>query len=886
MDAASGADVAALAKVVARQRAELERLRDATATAAVLERAKGALMATAGCTPDAAEAELTRRAESGGRSLLEECWLALGVLGPTPTQVTASQVTASQVAAPQVPTSPLAASQSAPSQKTGSQTGVPRTGAAQADAVRNPPAQTDPAQTDPARTTPDAQASTPQASPTRTASPTRSTTPAPPPSPPPPPPTHADAPRKLPAGPLPGPDAVRAGDLADVLGQLGRDLVRVRSAGELAGCLLTHLAPETGADTVMLYERLSEGGAELLGYAGVEATVAAQWQRMPPLSGVAPLDVLRTGEPRWLEDRDQDRERCPLIGDPPERWGSRAWLPVPVDGPAPVALGVLRHRNGVFTARERELLRAVARLCAGRLRAFDLPVQRVGEEEPGTVQAVLDALPGAAILLTPLRGPSGAVEDYRITAASPGAVDVFGRTGREMVGAHILESYPSVAGEPLWDGYLRALTRKVPFESEPFAYQDEVGGVPLFATYSVRAAPLADGLLVTWSRHEPEEVQEQRLADVQRLGNLGWATWNLVTGEIAWSPQAYGILGLDPARGPLPLERLPDLAVERDAGALGQAIGELVHRARPFDAPFRIEAPEGVRHLRIVAEAVTEPDGTPADVHGFVQDLTAQRSAELALVESERAMLLQRGILHAERALAARLQDALLPLPSKPVTLAGLRVEVAYLPAQSGIHVGGDWFSTVQLPDEAALFVVGDVAGHGIGAVATMAQLRFTTKGMVSTGSSLTGALARLNTLLLHSPDGRSTATMVLARYEPATGVLSWAQAGHPPPLLLRGERVHYLGRPHGMLLGATADPVYESARVRLESGDRLLLFTDGLMERPREGIDAGFSRLAEAVRAQGRVGEALLESLLATMLADERRDDVCVVDIRMPETP
>ncbi|MGQ4420151.1 PP2C family protein-serine/threonine phosphatase, partial [Streptomyces sp. SAS_269] len=240
-------------------------------------------------------------------------------------------------------------------------------------------------------------------------------------------------------------------------------------------------------------------------------------------------------------------------------------------------------------------------------------------------------------------------------------------------------------------------------------------------------------------------------------------------------------------------------------------------------------------------------------------------------------------VLQAERALATRLQHALLPLPSKPVQLAGLRIEVAYLPAQSGVHVGGDWFSAIELPEEAALLVVGDVAGHGVGAVATMAQLRFTAKGMVSTGSSLTGALARLNQLLLQSRDARSTATMVLARYEHATRVLSWTQAGHPPPLLVRDGEVHYLDRPRGMLLGASTTPVYESAEIRLEPGDRLLLYTDGLVERPGEGLDAGLARMAEAVLAHECGADGSLEALLAAMLPGERRDDVCVLDIRMP---
>lgn len=778
MDRGNSADVAALAKVVARQRAEMERLRDLAATSAVLERAKGVLMAVTSCTPDAAHQELVQRAKDGNRTLLEQCWITLGALPPR-----------------------------------------------QQPATTSAPATVSSWESVPAGTT----------------------------------------------------------DLTDVLGHIGRDLLRVGSPHELTGCLLDHLASEAAVDAVMLYERLPEGGLGLIGYAGIDPTLAAQWRQLPPVTSVAALDALESGEPRWLENIALDRARYLLIGDPPERWLTRAWLPVPSGDTAYAALGVLRRRGEPFTDRERELLRAVARLCAGRLRAFDSPRGGVPADVSQTVQAVFDALPGAAILLTPLRAPSGEVEDYVIEAATPEAVDVFGRTGRDMVGRRVLESYPSVAGEPLWRGYLQALETGVPFEGEPFAYQDVVGEVPVTATYTVRAAPLGERLVVTWLRHDPVERQEQRLADVQRLGNLGWANWNLITQETSWASQTYAVLGLHPGQRPVRLEELPDLALPEDTGPLAHAIAELVSHGLPFDVPFRVETPEGVRHLRMVAEAVMAPDGAPVEVHGFVQDLTAQRSAELALVESERAMLLQRGILQAERALAARLQHALLPLPSKPVRLAGLRIEVAYLPAQAGIHVGGDWFSAIELPDYDALFVVGDVAGHGIDAVATMAQLRFTAKGMVSTGSSLTGALARLNQLLLHSRDSQITATMVLARYNPEQQVLAWAQAGHPPPLLVRRGEVRFLDRPGGMLLGATASPAYESRELRLEPGDRLLLYTDGLVERPGEGLDAGFARLAEAVRAHGRGESGSLDALLAAMLADERRDDVCVLDIRMP---
>lgn len=797
--AGTAPDMAALAKVVARQRAEMDRLRDQAATSAVLERAKGAIMALTGCTPDAAGEDLLQRAKAGERTLLEECWITLGSLPPLGT-TTESRV-GDEVSLPAIP------------------------GPAGPRSVR------------------------PAAVPARR-------------------------------------ESCELDDGFTVLGRLGKALVHVATPQDLAVCLLEELSADVHADALLLFRSLPAGGLELIGHAGIDATLAAQWARVPPLSGIAALEALRAREPRWLEDFATDRKRHLLIGDPPERWLSRAWLPVPADDEAEVCLGILRTRSGPFSPQARHLLRAVVRLCAGWLRSFGTRSEHSAAASAAAAQPVFDSLPGSAMLLTPLRGPSGEIEDYRIDAATEEAVDVVGRTGRQLLGRRILECFPSMADEAVWHGCLRTLTTGEPFEGEPFAYQEVVDGAPELSTYAVHAARLGAALVVTWVRHDSSDRQEQRLADVQRLGNLGWANWNLITGEGSWSSQTFLVMDRDPALGPVRLADLPALALPEDAPVLATAVRELVRSGLQFDVPFRIRAGDEVRHLRMVAEVVTDTEDEPVEVHGFVQDLTAQRSAELALVESEQAIVTQHGVLHAERTLAARLQHALLPLPTRPVRLAGLRVEVAYLPAQSGIHVGGDWFSAIELPDGDALFVVGDVAGHGIDAVATMAQLRFTAKGMVITGSSLTGALARLNTLLLHSRDSHGTATMVLARYDPGEHCLVWAQAGHPPPLLVRGGEVRYLDRPFGMLLGACSDPDFQEARCLLEPGDRVLLYTDGLVERPSEGIDHGLDRLAAAVAAHPTDEPGSLAPLLASLLAGERRDDVCVVDIRVPSGP
>lgn len=785
-------DVVQLARVVARLRAENERLEHLASTAAVLERAKGALMARSGCSAPAAYQELTRRASSGGRTLMEECWRVLGDMGRD-------------------------------------RTGTEETGCL----PDGDPEDCDGSVFDPSR--------------------------------------YVRPKMPKPRGrETPGPAVLRA---------LGEGLAGVTDAQELAGRLLDHLAgPPAGADALMIFVRNADGALELGGHAGVGATLAAQWRHVPPGVGVTALDVIRSGEAIWLEDGERD-------GSPGGQWPTRAWLPVVTDGTVTAALGVLRAADEPFGPDGRALLEEAARLCAGSLRTCAPPPPQPADRTARLVQPVLDALPGAAVLLTPVRSATGEIEDFRIDAAAPQSVDVAGRRGRQLVGLRVLECYPTMAGTEAWHGYLETLRTGRPYACAPFPYEEVAPGVRRLSTFSVRVAKLGDGLVVTWACHDGATRQRELLGDVQRLGNLGWADWNLVTDTITWSQQVYAILDRDPAEGPLALEELPRHLVPEDLPAFGRAIGGLLGAGTPVDHPFRITTRSGVRHLRVVAEAILDAQDTPVEVHGFVQDITAQRLAELALMETQQAVLAQRTVLQAERTVAARLQQALLPLPGQSLNLADLRVDVVYLPSHDDLNVGGDWYSALELPDGGVLFAVGDVAGHGIDAVAAMAQLRFTAKGMVFTGSSLTDALRRLNTLLLHAPDGHhATATMVLGRYDPASRCLTWAQAGHPPPLLVRRGGAEFLEPPDGVLLGATAEPVYGRAECRIEPGDHLLLYTDGLVERAGELLDDGLGRLAESARRElGGERSGSLDTVLARLLPKEQRDDVCLLDVHLP---
>ncbi|MCU7820286.1 SpoIIE family protein phosphatase [Kitasatospora sp. DSM 101779] len=498
------------------------------------------------------------------------------------------------------------------------------------------------------------------------------------------------------------------------------------------------------------------------------------------------------------------------------------------------------------------------------------------------IQEMLDALPGSVIFLLPVLDTTGEVADFRITAASPEAVDIGTRRGRDLVGLSVLETYPTVAGTALWHGYLQALTTGVRYEGEPFEYEEVLAGIPRVSRFAVRAAPCRSGLIVSWVRLDSGEREQRRLTTMQRLGNMGWADWDLVRDVITWSDEAYAIFGRDRSLGPMTLEELPAHVVAEDLPALGETVQHLLGDGKPVDHTFRITTPAGeIRHVRIVAEAEADAHGHPVEVHGFFQDRTAAKNAEQQLLDQERTALVQRGLLAAERDLADQLKHALLPPPQRSMRLAGLTVDVAYQPLQEGLNLGGDWYSAIELPDGSALLVIGDVAGHGLDAVATMAQLRFTAKGMAITGMPLVTILDRLNTLLRHTPERDfSTATMVMARYEPTDQRLTWVQAGHLPPLLIRQGRAHYLPTPHGVLLGATTTPTYQSATLRLRPGDHLLLYTDGLIEEPGQIIDEGLDRLARTA-ARCVANAHALDSILGALVTPEgRRDDICVLHI------
>jgi serine phosphatase RsbU (regulator of sigma subunit) len=159
--------------------------------------------------------------------------------------------------------------------------------------------------------------------------------------------------------------------------------------------------------------------------------------------------------------------------------------------------------------------------------------------------------------------------------------------------------------------------------------------------------------------------------------------------------------------------------------------------------------------------------------------------------------------------------------------------------------------------------------------VAGMARLRGALAGLAITGAPPDRLLGWLNDLVWHvSPE--HTASVIAGYFEPARRLLTWAQAGHPPPVLVRGAWALPVESPAGVLLGA-GKGIYEVSSLWLQPGDLLLLYSDGLVERRNRSVDEGVARLVGAVRGTDDP-ERLVAVALDALGPTHTDDDTCLV--------
>jgi len=235
---------------------------------------------------------------------------------------------------------------------------------------------------------------------------------------------------------------------------------------------------------------------------------------------------------------------------------------------------------------------------------------------------------------------------------------------------------------------------------------------------------------------------------------------------------------------------------------------------------------------------------------------------------------------------AETLQLSLLTPPPEP---EGLEIAVRYRPAAVYQQVGGDWYDAFDQPDGATLLVIGDVVGHNVDAAAAMGQIRSILRGIAyDRPESPAQVLTRVDGVLTGLRIG-TLATALVARLEqpdehnPAgLRTLCWSSAGHLPPLLLCADgTVRLLDSAPELLLGTEFSRLRTDHEVALRPGDTVVLYTDGLVEHGRTGIDEGTARLSRVLAGlAGFPLEKLCDQLLDRIAPGRADDDIALLAV------
>ncbi len=724
----------------------------------------------------------------------------------------------------------------------------------------------------------------------------------------------------------------RTEERADRLHELTAGLAAALTPEHVAASALLPALSVLEAHGVALMLRTDDdtaGGPALVvrGTAGYPAGLVENWQRTPLSADTPAGQAVLSGEPVYLGSTAEARQRFPAMFSVPAAPTQRAWVALPLRAGRGVvgALGIGFADERDFPPAERRFLEAVADQCALAVERTQLYGTAATERE--RLAAVLSRLPAGVVI--------GEAPGGRLVLGNPEVERIWRHPFRAVAG---ISQYGAYRGFHPADGrpyepeewpLARSLTAGEEITGEEV---DIERGDGTRGTLVVNSAPIRDPdgtvtAAVCTFLDVTERAESRRRIDAayaaerraraaaeaagERLGRLQQITAGLaealtvqevaavmVRGGLtvagsrsAWigvldeTGEALGVLAASfPVEPGGPAARIPLSAASPRAEVT--RTGQAVWLSSAADALVRYP---GLRAIGIadgalgVVPLVSHGRPIGAMMLSFADEGTfdAEERALITTLAEQCAQALERARLH-ERAhdVALALQQSM--LPSDLPEVVGLELTARYHPAVESLEVGGDWYDVIALADGRVALVVGDVVGRGLGAATTMGQLRSALAALALSAESPALVLDGLERFA-RQVEGARLATVVYGVLDPVGGTFRYACAGHPPPLVLRpGGDTELLEDGRSPLLCAlppgTSGPRSEGTH-RLGPGDRLLLYSDGLIERRRESLSVGLRRLAEYAVAVGD-GPGWPDALLRGMVVGAGDDDVALLAV------
>jgi serine phosphatase RsbU (regulator of sigma subunit)/PAS domain-containing protein len=643
-----------------------------------------------------------------------------------------------------------------------------------------------------------------------------------------------------------------------------------------------------------------------------ESGIGTRWTTFHLTDEIPACHAIRSGLPVLLGSREEILRRYPGLAQEIQEAGlaARASLPLhSADGETVGAVGFGWPTPQPFTAAQLRRLDLIAQLTG-------LALSRATDSRSYATDGVLETMPNAFF----------SMDSERIITYVNAEGERLLRDSRDnLVGKHFFRALPQVEGSEFDVQYRTATATGRPVVFEEYY-------APLETWFEVHAWPDQHGLNVYFS-----DISERRNSEVSQIAALAEARkanarLNFLTDlsvKLAGArtqPEVFDRLSraVVPAIAdwctivvPVGEELVRVAAVHNDPvldGLAKRLVGSYPH---PFSGPspgvVAYRSGQPLRLDRLAQQIVDDLDDSVAsaaygrtlqllgDGPGLIAPISCGDEvvavltmiriggepfgdADIAIIDEVNARVassLDDAVqTETQRETARALQAAALPrtLPSSDQ----LQLGAGYRAASEG-EVGGDWYDALELQSGHIALVVGDTAGHGVQAAALMTQIRNSLRAFLFESLGPAESLAKLRNLIaIQEPD--AFATIVCVDLDPDSGELVWASAGHPAPILLSGDGTSFYLRgepsaPIGWPYPDLSERQIEH-RVTLKPTDRLVMFTDGLIERRGVDLEIGLTHLmitAEQTRDRADAGIAC-ESILEVLLGASHEDDVCLL--------